>query len=385
MPQEDTNDSIEMFRVLSQSISNDRERISSEMEANRFLLRSTLGLGSFLVIGLGAAAVYLVGASIADLKSEVLSLADSRVQAAITRNSENVREIDQISNELKAAQETYLEYRVALESLSGLKTLQALGVQDPYGNYLKLVEIEQMGDNVNDGDRAVAFQLINSILEAATVGIAEPNLVFNTAVSAGRLEFNSEAVKLATLTNYWHPSLSNRAISAEFATLYGVEFEYDGKELQEVDKPADVVRSEAWAELLKLLEVPPRQEAEQAYSRASNVAARNRSNGYFPELIATIETSMQDPSTPITSYGLVTLAKLYSWNADPDWEADYIAAIGLAFEALAEESPASSWYHHSITELLESGDSVGRFQEVLQVAQAYGITMEDLMLGMGPN
>lgn len=362
--------------ILIESIDKDRQRLSEEITAQRYLLRTILGLGSFLIVGLGAAAVYLIGNSISELKSDVLALADSRVQAAISNSKDRVDAIEDILGRIREAEDDYNKYSIAIDSLSGLANLEALGTKDPYGSYKKLELLDnrsRTNDQIlSDEERATALRLIESILEASTLGLAEPNIIFNTAVSASRLEFNSEAVKLAVLAEYWHPSLSHRVIRVEYSTLYGKEFVFDGKKLAPVDKPASEVREEAWQNMKSILRTVPRHECEQAYSRASNVAVRNRSNSYYTELIDLIESSLEAGQAP-TSYAIATLAKLYTWEGAPNWEDKYFESVKLSLEILSAESPRSSWYKHSAQDILKNAYRIGRVEEVLGLAEAIGI------------
>ena len=59
------NPSIENIAALyNDSLERDRERNNTVLENQKYLIRSILGIGSFLIVGLGGSAAYLIGSSV---------------------------------------------------------------------------------------------------------------------------------------------------------------------------------------------------------------------------------------------------------------------------------------------------------------------------------
>lgn len=350
-----------------------RLEIDRTAGSQRYLLRSILSIGSFLIVGLGASAVYLMGQSLSDLKSEVLALADTKVQAAIIEKASTTNKISEISRSLSQSLDDYKEHKQAIDALSGLAALDELGVNDPFGTYQKLSQLDDKEELLSDEERATAFALLQSALDAGTQGITEPNTIFNTSVVSARLNFNIEAVKLAVLAEYWQPITSHAAIRAEYSNLYGVSFEFDGKKIQKVNKPASQVRIEAWQQLKAWILEAPKHESEQIYSRAQNVAVRNRSSGYYREMIEVIEKSREINDSNITSYGLATLADLYTRDSAKDWEYNFWKAAEDALIKLGTESPLSSWYSHTARDIFLTAHRLNKAEDLVRLATSRGV------------
>ena len=161
-----------------------------------------------------------------------------------------------------------------------------------------------------------------------------------------------------------------------FLAHFHPEFTFDGVKLQKVASPAEAVRAEAWTELKEIIASAPRQEGEQAYSRASNMAVRNRSSGYYTELIAVIEQSLLDTPDAVTSYAVATLAQLYTWEAKPDWRRKYDLAVAMSLDKMSTESPVSSWYKHTARELIQNASRLSEVDGFLEQAAVVGIPKE---------
>lgn len=354
-----------------------RAELDRSTDGQRYFLRSVVGIGSFLIVGLGASAVYLLGQSVSDLKKEVSDLASTRVQAEITNNASTVKQISEISNQLSDSLVEYENNKHALRAIESLASLEKLGAHDPFGIYQQLSRLDDKASadsgSLSEEERAAAFSLLQKALDAGVKGITEPNILFNTTVIASRLDFNSEAVKLATLAHYWLPSSSHATLRAEYSTLYGISFEFNGSEFVQIDKPSAQVRSDAWDQLKEEILKTPRQECEQIYSRAQNVAVRFRFSGYYGELIDTIHKSALENENLITSYGLNTLATLYTYQSNTDWEYNYWTTVEKALEKLSMESPVSSWYNHTVRDSLRSADRIGKAEELMRLASSKGL------------
>ncbi|MDD9911161.1 MAG: hypothetical protein OXR62_15945 [Ahrensia sp.] len=347
------------------------ERLDKHLESQRYFLRSTMGIASFLVIGFGALALFLLGSSISELKQEVITVAQAAVQREINTQADNASELAKIGRDLRNAKAIYEDSKAAIEALSYVKDAESIDERDPSGAYTRLSEIEakyyQKDDIVpTPEDRAAALALLEKIIESSRAGIAEPNLIFNAAVSASRLNFHSQAVQLAVLAEYWQSTTAHRVLVAEFSHLYGRSYKFDGDEIKQDEGSPEDVRANSWKQLEDILVSMPRQESEQAYSRAFNMATRSRGAGSYEQLIALIEASLSAKPDRVTSYALANLAQLYSMQGDADWRQKYWETADLAIDKLREESPATSWYEHTLRDLLKSSDAISERDEMIK-------------------
>ncbi len=123
----------------------------------------------------------------------------------------------------------------------------------------------------------------------------------------------------------------------------------------------------------------PRDEAEQVYSKASNIAVRNRSDGKFVALIAAIEESLAQPNIHPSSYTYTALANLHAWSGEPGWEEKYWSAIDNMFALLKEESPTSSWYEHSVSGAIRTAKRISLDRQLVESASRNGVDMADVL------
>lgn len=339
--------------LLRQEASRIDKFIQVEQRAFRFLSATA----TFLIIAISAIAAYFIGGTVSELNRQVERTATIAVGEELGLLRARDDELIEIRNRFENDHKNTLDRWERLTSAAiDLQARTSEELPDAYGSYQRLVDLELSAVDAEAGlsveDRRDAFWHLRNIIEAGRIGRADPNTLFNAGVSASRLEFPREAVELAVLAEHWQPTLSHRAFVLEQQNLFGLSFRIEGGALSQLDINAADVRSQSWKEILELIEQAPRVGAEQLYSRASNVAVRNRDEGAQLVLANTIlESSLQDQSQLI-SYAWATRADLLRLEGGRGWRDEFRNSLDLSVTALSTESPSSTWYDQSL-ELLQ--------------------------------
>ena len=311
-------------------------------------------LGSLVLVVI-AGASFLGISSVNDIGEELSRNVKSLVTQAIEEQEGKKIQIKELHDELQSAKHTYDQNKDAIKSLSILATLKDVGKRDPQFAYESLKDISQ--EKATPANRGTALKLLEDVIEAGQRGLADPNLLFNTATIASRLNLQLEALKLAVLAEHWQASVSHRAIRAETAQVLGRNFEYRNGRLHEMAATPYQIKEEAWKNLLELVGQVPREESEQVYGKAWNVALRNRSSGYFKSFIEKIKETEKSSPTKLTSYAYAMLAKLIAHQGSTGWKREHEETVAKALELLKTESPLATWYDNTREEL----DSQARF------------------------
>ena len=334
------------------------------------------------VVLIGVGFVSFLGVSnLNDIGEQLAQNAKAQVRNAIETENGNVTSIDNLTKVLQGAKNQYEQNKGYIKSLNVLNNLKDINRDDPYFAYEKLEQMEY--EESTPASRKTALELFANVIESGERGIADPNTLFNASVSAERMGFHLEAVKLAVLADHWQPTLSHKAVRAQATGLLGHSFELVGGRLQQVELSPKDVRRLSWQDMLDMVELAPRVECEHIYSRASNIARRNRGDGYFRQLIDTILKSETMHPGELTSYAYSTLAEIYAWQGEEGWREKYIDATTKSLQLLAKESPDSTWYDHSVGDSVGTAGRLGKLSELLALADSVGVSSDLFLAYMG--
>ncbi|MCY4003307.1 MAG: hypothetical protein OXF33_06350 [Rhodospirillales bacterium] len=350
-------------------LENDKDRVDAFMVHVKWILGS---VGSFVLI-LVAGASFLGITSVKDIQDELAMDVASLVDSAIKQNEDQLESVDRLNSNLQNAQTVYEDNKRAIEALAILGEMEDLGRRDPQFAYIKLEELED--EEITQVSRGTALKLLESIIDAGQLGIADPNLLYNATITANTLSMQLEAAKLAALAAHWRPTASHRAVKSRTSEVLGREFYLEGGELKETSASPDEVRRSAWNTLLALVREGPRQEGEHIYANAWNVAVRNRSSGYYQEMINTIRESESAHPAQLSSYAYVMLARLLAHQGDTNWEGQYRQAVQEAVRRLKQEPPTASWYDVSKQHLVREAHRLDRLQPLLELATQEGLEL----------
>lgn len=363
------------MEIRAEGLKNDQARIDIFMSNIKWLLSV---IGALIVTAL-ATIGFFGFSSVKDIEDRVGSNAEAAVEQRLLYESRVTSQLSGIASLYRDLEDDYELYRTWADALVAVSADSGLADRDSR-NAANLVSQISLDKDRTQEDRLRALALLEKIIRSGSVGEADPNDLFNAGVDASRLGMHSQALQLAVLASFARPSVSHRAYELQMEDLFGRRFVFDEEiaELVQTELSPVEVRKQAWDELLVLLKEVPRSEAEQAYSRASNVAIRNRSAGYYQEMIDVVETSAITAPVQITSYAYQTLATLYSWQSDEGWEKDFWKFMELAMEKLNRESPQSSWVKHSAREMLKEASEINELQKMLELASKYDVDLVKL-------
>lgn len=229
---------------------------------------------------------------------------------------------------------------------------------------------------ISENERRAALAYLGSIIRAGEQGLVEPNLLFNASVLASQMEMYAEAVKLAVLAVHGRPSVNGRILVLEMADLFGKTYNFIDGKIVAIEQSAEVLRAEIWAEVLAMIKEAPGAGAEQICSRAANIAERNNTSGYYDSLIQAIKVSAEASDKELTSYGYMMLADMTSRRGGKNWKEEFLAAIGKSLDRLKIEPPRSTWYPHSVREIVDSARKADVLEELIPLISSRGA--EDL-------
>lgn len=363
------------MEIRAEGLKNDQARIDIFMSNIKWLLSV---IGALIVTALATIGFFGFN-SIKDIEVRVGSNAEAAVEQRLLRDSRVTSQLSQIASLYRDLEADYEQYRTWADALVAVSADSDLANRDSRHATNLVSKISSDKDRTQE-DRLRALALLEALIRSGSVGEADPNDLFNAGVDASRLGMHSQALQLAVLANHARPSVSHRAYELQMEDLFGRQFVFDetiGELVQTELSPVEV-RNQAWDELLTLLKEIPRSEAEQAYSRTSNVAVRNRSSGHYQEMIDVIEETAKNSPKKITSYAYQTLATLYSWQSNEGWESDFWKSIELALEKLSRESPQSTWVQHSAQEMLKEANEINDLQRLLDLSSKYDVDLVEL-------
>ena len=317
------------MEIRSQGLKNDQARLDTFMTNIKWILSV---VGAMIIAAFGAVG-YLGFESISDLEERVKTSAMTTVDQRILTHASSADSFNSISEKYQELEQDYETYRTWADALSTVSSESELGDRDSRHATTVVSEIAASGATSQE-DRLRALALLEAIIRAGINREADPNDLFNAGVDASRMGMYQQASKLAMLASHTRPTVPHRAFELQMEEMFGRRFVYDETEnnLVAIDLPAEQVRAEAWQELLATLADAPQLGSAQAYSRASNVTVRNRSAGFYTEMINVIEASLETHPGRVTSYGLQTLSALYLWSEGADWEENYWRAVEASIQ-----------------------------------------------------
>ena len=346
---------------------------SARVDAFMTHVKWIVSVVSSIVVVVVGFVTFLGISNLNEIGKQVAEDAKSRVRLAIQKDEQNILEIKRLSASLKSAHDDYVKYREAIDSLSLLPELSSIDRADPYFAYQRLRRLE--AEEYTPANRGTALKLLDLVIQAGERGVADPNILFNSAVVAAKLSLDLESAKLAVLAAHWRPSRSHRAREAQATEILGKTYRLEGERLELVDSPPAVVRKAAWNDLLEMVRLAPRVEGEHIYSTASNVAVNNRSAGYQAQLAEAILDSERRMPEQLSSYAYVTLARMYARQGEPGWKEKYWMATRKALAKLKQESPIVSWYSHSAEDLVETVIRLNVEADFLRVSESEGLPL----------
>lgn len=361
---------------------NDHEMVLSlvrfELENQKFLIRTTLSIGAFLLVAAAGFASYFVGSGMSAAREDILQLTEARLDSEIRDRSNQFSDMDSLILDISKAASDYELYSESIDALSSLQQLAALDEIDPYGVYERLSSLAEIfdegrGRTLTNVERAAAAALLDSAMEGAIAGRAEPNTIFNTGVLASQLRFTEYALSLATLAAHYRPTPSHQIFASEQSEILGVSYQFDGVKLETIELEPAEVRENAWVAMLNLASAFPLEQTEQVYSRLVNTAVRNEGLGYYRDAVDAIESASERSGVTLNSYVLVSLARLIAFQSEPNWRARTWDYMEQAVEALSQESQVSSWHEHSKRSLVRMSHRLDSLDQLVSIGELHGL------------
>lgn len=362
-----------MFKLNSDQLDRDARRVEKFFSDIKWII-SIVGSMFTVLIFLFS---FFGFSSISDIKAELRTQVPIEVQNELRRDNELIMDAKRIVRNLTSMEQEYEQFKEWSNALSIVSESGDIASTDGKYAYDR-VSIISRSVSPTEQERREAAVLLDALIDLGQKGSIDPNILFNSSVTAQRLKFSVRAAKLATLAYTWRPSTSHRLKMLQHQDDFGISYQFDPSRalLVKHDLTSDEVRSQTWGEILAILAQNPRIEGEQAYSRAQNVAVKNRSSGYFTQLIDVINTAVKSDPEGATSYAYKSLAVLYSWRGNKGWEDDFWAAVEMAAQKLAEESPLSSWYGHTARELLIETRRLGKREKLDAIFERHGLDVD---------
>ena len=318
-----------------------------------------------------------------------------QIRLALQDHAGSAAEFDKLVASLKEAKEQHADIITALTDLREFDARNAQIKDDPTFSYEELSRLRNSeGGAKSEANRTLAQAHLSNIIDQGSTGIVDPNTLFNAAVEANMWDFDDEALRLATLAQHYRPSASHAMLLADLQATFGMAFELNknGK-LERTSDNADVIREAAVEEArIEVLKVP-RLQGEIIYSRANNIANRNRETGAFSVFIDTLDASL-DPDRRVQaltdagvdnpqsyrdnvpmSYAYSTLADWHAMRGAPGWDQAFWANAARALELLATESKMATWYDSTARELAKTAGRLGVADRMTELAAEKGVDL----------
>ncbi len=198
-------------------------------------------------------------------------------------------------------------------------------------------------------------------------------MLFNASSVASEMDFDHEALKLASLCAHWDPKPSYVLRKSRLEDTFGMRFDLKGGALVLSQQPPMVVREEAWKTAKEMVREGPTWQCELIFSELHNIATRNRETGYVDDAIVVMEEVVDGDNVP--SYAFAVLAGFYAMRGNRTWLNDYLGTVRKAIEILAAESPASTWYEHTVRDISKMAVHTEKTAEIKQILIQAGIAM----------
>lgn len=319
-----------------------------------------------LILGLSVVVSIFAFRSLSELRRELQSSVEEHVDRALRKESERKQTFQALLESLKQAETKWEEIKASIQHIEGFYTITETLVGDAQGAYKAVSEISNKPTATED-DRRVALTYLRKLIQLGVEGRVDPNILFNATSAASKLDFDFEALQIAALCAHWDPKPSHIARKNRLEDIFGARFVLRDNHLERDEVSANVVRSEAWTAALEQVRRMPTIQCELILSEAHNIAVRNRESGFMDELITVIETSSQSKDNRQTpSYLYVILGGLYAMRGNLQWREGYEDTITKALQILKQESPSSTWYWHTIRDLLSNTTKLGERVSMVQ-------------------
>jgi hypothetical protein len=354
-----------------------RRQIDLETQRLDKLVQNTETVGKLLatfVVAFAAFISFFGFKSFKEFKEEVLGNVQASVQSLVDKTleekSQSGKTFEQLVQSLSSAQSRWAKIEESLANLAKFEALNSAQYGDAHGAYAMAKALAGK-DDISPDERRTALGLLLKIVELGEQGKVDPNLLFNACSAAAELDFDHEALKLATLCAHWDPKPSHVLRRSRHEDTFGLRFEMKDHVLAVSDQPPAIVRAEAWNLAKDLVGKGQRFQCELILSDVQNIAMRNRESGYIDEAIPVLKKLTKEGSAP--SYAYVILSDFYAMRGDSTWLTDYLATVRAAVAVLSTESPASTWYQHSIRDLLKMAERAGKTADVIAILKDGGI------------
>jgi hypothetical protein len=308
--------------------------------------------------------------SIKELKNELQASVESIVERILKDKSKSGESFEHLVTSLSSAQTRWATIEKAIDNLAKFETLSSSQSGDAQGAYRMAKDLSGKEDITAD-ERRMALGYLLKILELGEQGRVDPNLLFNACSVASEMDFDHEALKLATLCAHWDPKPSHVLRKSRLEDAFGMRFELQDHTLVRSDQTPTMVRTEAWKVARDLARKSPTYQCELIFSELHNIAVRNRESGYIDDAIAVMEDVTKDMTAP--SYAYAVLSGFYAMRGNSTWLADYLRTAGEAVKALSEESPASTWYDHTRRDIVKMAVHTNRTAEIAKILDGEGI------------
>lgn len=346
-----------------------------ELETQRLdkLIQSTETVGTLLaslVVAFAAILSFFGLRSIKDFKDELRASVETLVDKALSDKAKKGESFEKLVAQLNTAQSRWAEIEKSIDNLAKFEAVSSAQYGDAQGAY-NLAKAISEKDVVNSDERRLALGYLLKIVELGEQGKVDPNLLYNACSVASEMDFDHEALKLATLCAHWDPKPSHVLRKSRLEDIFGMRFELKAKSLSLADQHPKAVRDEAWNAARELVKQGPTFQCELIYADFHNIAERNRESGYIDDAINVMEDLTQGKSRP--SYAYAILSGFYAMRGNATWRTDYISAIARAVEILRAESPACTWYAHTLRDILQVAKHARMTAEIMKILNDSGI------------
>ncbi len=317
------------------------------------------GLVATIILAFAAIISFLGLRNVRELKNELQGSVKEHVRSALHENSETEATFDNLISNLDEANHKWKEVKGNIENLEQFSNLTDSQYSDAQAAYRLAKTISEKEDPTEE-ERKTALGFLMKIVSLGSIGKVDPNILYNSSSTASELDFDFEALQLASLCAIFDPKISHKVRRHRLEDTFGVRFELmDGVLEQTKDTPKSV-REEAWSTLRSLIKENPIHQCELVYSEFHNIANRNRELGYFDDAIETIEELLGNNGDHIPSYAYAILSGFYVLRGGQNWLSHYERTVELAIRQLKSESPLNTWYGHTARDLMRMADRIGK-------------------------
>lgn len=296
--------------------------------------------------------------SVSELKKELQLSVAALVETALRDHSTANTTFKELTENVKQAEERWANIQRSISNLEKFTSLSDSQYSDAQGAYRIADELSKK-EQLTEDERKTALGFVLKVIELGEQGKVDPNLLFNCSSTASSLDFDYEALQLATLCAHWDAKASHLVRKHRLEDVFGIRFKLDNGKLHVTDEKPTVVRANAWSTLLGQVKSNPTYQCELVYFELHNMAMRNSESGYVDDAIKTIEQLTKE-NDEVPSYPYAILASFYAERGNACWDSDFSATVEAAVNKLSKESRGSSWYMHTIDSLMKVGIRLGR-------------------------